>query len=341
MNIRNKNIHKAFLTALLIIIGSHLFALKLPVYLNWHSSNAFTVYDMQYLESARLKHLYRVNTGVDHLFSKGIRTGLEITNKEEMLESKILLRHAYVEYKPDKYFVKFSIHDFGFGNTFHLYNRNYDDYYFDENVLLNSRWIGMHSGYADNSNKWSIGLGGNELNWLLCETSYQKKLDQTEANVYVHYTLKDSDNSVMAFDAGTELKTGYKALKLHSGFNYNYQPESFCMSELFKWHLVNELQILISNDLRFILSLDLQTKRKDTKVNYLSEFCLDFKKNAFQSYAGLRKQNILTKDVFTSFLDVNYNLTKNFTVGCLFNHVNTIDEDAYVKFAIQTKYVLN
>jgi hypothetical protein len=332
---------KHVIITVMIICSTHLMAIQLPVYLQWRSSNSFTFYDLRELETSRLKQVYRITTGIDTLFSNGISTRLELSNKDELLDSQILIRNAVIGYNNRRFSFQAAMQDFGYGNTFHLYNRNNDDAFFNENVLLNNRWYGIHSGFNFGKSFFGGGIGSNELNWLLCETNFKNESDMAVVNIYSHYTLRDSYYSVMAFDVGLELKYGLDWFGLHSGFNYHYLPESTHLPDIKSWHLINEMNLSISHNARLILSSDLQTKTEESKIYHLYEGCLDYSEGRFQGYMGIRRQNILSNEALTTFLDLNYAIRKKLSVGIVFDLVKIINEDSYIKFGIQTNYLLD
>jgi len=315
-----------------------LMALEVPVYFDWKSSNSVSIYNIYDFNSTRIKQEYRINLGVDTLFCNNIRTSVEIGNRNELLNSKVVFKHVIIDYNMPRYYLTIAMHDFGYGNNFFLYNRSYDDYYFNENVLLNSRWYGLHSGLKYSNHSLGIGIGTNEVNWLLCEANYKFSKNMHDFILYHHFNLRDNDNTVEAYDTGAEIGLDLNKYKLHSGFNYTYQPVSFAIDEMDKWYLINEIQVRLSPKFNAILSLDLQTKRKDKTTYYVGESCLNYTSNKYQSNIGLRAQNVLSEVAFTPFWDFSYELIDKLSIGIVNSLTLIKNNDAYYKFAFQTSY---
>ncbi|MFO7660400.1 MAG: hypothetical protein R6V77_05765, partial [Candidatus Cloacimonadaceae bacterium] len=91
-------IKKALLFIMLAMICQILTAVRLPIYLDWRSSLSYSVYDRSEHVSSKLAELYKVNAGIDSLFSNGIRTRLELANEEKRLVSQVIVKHAIIDY---------------------------------------------------------------------------------------------------------------------------------------------------------------------------------------------------------------------------------------------------
>jgi len=334
-------IRKATAAISLIAIStccSVLLCLQLPVFMDWRSSNSYLFYDLQQLHTSRLKQTYKINVGIDTLFSNGIGVNLNLENQSRYLDSQIVIRNASIDYSNDKYYLQTAIQDFGYGNGFLLYNRNYDDFLYNENTLLNSKWYGIHAGLKFGNSMLGGGIGENDLNGLLCELNLKYKHNNGRATLYGHFTLRDSYYNAVALDGGYEFHHQYKSVNLHSGFNYHHLPEAFALPVIHDWHLINELNIAVTPFMKVILSTDLEKKHSIEELSKLYEICFDFAKGRYQIYTGVRWQNVLVSEFLIPFIDFNYSIKDNLSIGCVLDNVIIFDEDNYVKFGIQTKY---
>ncbi len=340
VSVNNKMV-KYLMVILFLGCLNSLIAIQLPVFFHWRSSNSGLFYDFSKWDTSRAKEHYKINTGIDTLLSDGIRTYLDLTNQDKILESQIVIKEASIEYNNDKMSLQLAIQDFGYGSTFKLYNRRNDDYYFGENMLYNNRWHGMHAGYKSGNYTLGAGIGGNELNWSVFEANVKYQYDRSSLVLYHNYVHKESFYSVIAYDFGAEVIIDKDWICIHSGYNYHYLPESRHLPAIDSWININELNLPLSQWMKLTLSSSMKTNTEDSKINHIYEGSFDFIRNRFHNTLGVRKQNLISSNTYTTFLDSNYFIRKNLMIGIFIDYVNIIPQDSYFKFGFQTNYALD
>jgi hypothetical protein len=287
-----------------------------------------------------MNQVYKIDIIADTLLTNGIGFNLDLRNKSKLIDSRVIIKNAGITYDTDSYYVQTAIQDFGYGHNYFLYNRNYYDYYYNENTLLNAKWYGIHFGKKFSNSSLGCGVGENDLNGVLGEVNYKNNLPDGNITLFSHVIVRDSYYSQLAFDAGYEYEQQIKGVGLKSGFNYHFLPKSFCLPDIREWHSVNELQLPILSNLKLILSSDIQKKFRESRLNRIYEGCVDFNKGRYQVYTGFRYQNILDSKIYNPFLDINYLVQDQLSLGLTMGDFSISNDDHYVKVGIQTKYVL-
>ncbi len=316
-------------------------SLQLPVFLDWRSSNSYLFYHLDEHDASRIKQVYVINTGIDTLFSNGIRTRLELTNQDIRLDSRILIKEALVSWQSESFILETAMKDFGQGKGYFLFNRRNDDSLFDDYALFSYRWHGLQAGYTKGSNAFGAGLAGNDLNLFLAGANYEYRQENREFRLFGAYVHKDNHYTVAAFDAGSELSYYIDALSFRAGFNYHYLPESKHLPEMGNWHLLSEAKYSFSPQAALILSADLNKEHNDSEPDYLYEGCLDVSFGKLQSYAGARVQSVFSENAYTGFLDCNYFVREKLKLGIFCDYVIIPQGENYVKAGIQTSFMMD
>jgi len=331
---------RAALTIILSINISLLLSIKLPVFLDWRSSNSYAYYGLDENDISAMNELYKVRVGIDTLFNNGIGIKVALTNQEERLFSQTVFDYAIINYRYNKASVQLSMKDYGYGKNFLLYNRRFDNPWYGRNALFEYRWHGLEISYDAGKNRLTAGIGGNEINQFICHADYNFKPDYLELNLFTVYAQEDNQYTTDIYNVGSEFLIDNNFLSLQSCFSYNYLPESKHHPEMDYWHVINELAIVFVPQIKLSLSSDHQTYAKNNKTDYLYEGCLSFSIKRWQNNIGVRKQTIPLEKVYTYFADVNYTLVKNLEIGLFSDYNNlTISKD-YLKIGFQARYTL-
>lgn len=317
-----------------------LFSVQLPVYLNWRSSNNYFYTKIFTDVTTGHQDLYRINLGLDTLFTNGIRTQVEITNQESKLNSQVVFDHAIIGYYNDYGTLQVSMQNFGYGKGFFLNNRRNDHPYYNENTLLNYKWYGLNPSFKLNDSEIGLGMAGNNFNEFMGDVNYKLKKEPINLELFGFYANNDNQYTLDILHLGYLMTYHNQLLKYHSGFVYNIIPKSNFLHQMEGWHLINEVRIKPLDYASLILSTEHQTQIDKKKTDYQYELCIDGYYQKAQCYAGINLKSLPNEEAVTYFVDGNYTLVRDFTLGMFFDFVTMTKSDNYYKFGIQTKYSL-
>lgn len=331
-------IKKMLISVTLVLICQIALALSLPIYLDWRSSFAYSMYDLSDHTSSKLAELYKVSAGIDTLFNYGIRTRLELTNEEKRLVSQVIVKHAIIDYLCDDYEVQLSMQDYGYGKGFFHNERRNDHPFFDQNALVNYRWHGVSYTHKLNKHSLGLGMGSNDVNIFLSDLYYRFHLKPVDLQVFGMYAHKDSRYTTLKYHLGYDATVTFKNWQLRSGYVFEHIPEHKNIAEMEGWHLINELSYSISDNIKTLLSSEHQKQLANSDTDHLYEACIDLNYNKLQSFIGLNIRSLPDEEAVTYFLDLNFSPVQNLVLGAFFDYVDFSKSDDYTKIGLQTRY---
>jgi len=313
-------------------------AVSLPIYLDWRSSLAYSIYDLSDHTSSKLAELYKVNAGIDTLFANGIRTRLELSNEEKRLVSQVIIKHAIIDYICEDYEVQLSIQDYGYGKVFFINNRRNDHPFYDQNALANYRWHGISYTQKLSNHSLGLGVGSNDVNIFLSDLNYRFKLNPVDLQVFGIYAHKDSRYTTIKYHLGYDATVAFKNWQLRSGYVFEHIPEHKNIVEMDGWHLINELSYSINDNIKTIISIEHQNQLAKSETDHLYEACIDLKYKKLQNYVGLNTRSLPDEEAITYFLDLNFHPVQDLVLGAFFDYVNLSKSNDYMKFGLQTRF---
>jgi hypothetical protein len=326
------------ITALGLICTSQLECRELPFYLNWDSSNSYTFYEIQDDYTGKLRDNYKIHFGIDTLMANDIRVRLDLTNQEMRQFSQVVINHAMIDYHYKQIGLQLSMQDFGYGKGFWLYNRRSDDALYNKNSLLDYRWHGISSTLNLAEHQLGIGFSGSSINRTIAESNYRLQNDYLNLKAFAVIINKHSQYNTVVYHGGTELSLSNEWIGLHSGVAYQSLPKSHFFPAMDSWHLINELDLEITNALKIIMSADLQTTPEDKKPDHIYEICLGFSHDKLQSYAGASEKTVFNQKAYTYFAEFRWQFQSNLTIGLFYDYVNMTENDNYSKVGLQTQF---
>lgn len=329
------------LTTLLIIMSAlPVYGNTLPVYLNWHSSNSYKYYSLLSEYSIHIKDDYNVHFGIDTLY-KDIHAQIDLANQEEGLFSQVIIDHAILDYQTERYGLKLSMEDFGYGKDFLLYNRRNDDALFGKSRLFSYRWHGIDTMVRYKNHHIGLGLGNNYVNYTVSEAYYGYQSELLNLKAFAVYTPNDNQFNIPVYHFGTELIAKKGILSLHSAYAYTTYPEHKFFPEMDNYQLLNELSLMLTPQVRLILSSDYKTIPENNEEEYLNELALALNYKKLHNYIGINQKTILTEKAITYFADVNFHVIHNLSVGLFYDYTDFSEIDSYSKIGIQSSYSWN
>jgi hypothetical protein len=326
---------------LIVIAGTTVLnGAQVPCFIDWRSSYGTLFYNIAHDETSSLAYLYKVTAGIDTVFANGLGTRLVFTNEEKGLFSQVLLKQAIVSYRFKDNAVELAMKDTGYGDDFQVFNRRNDDILFGRNALVEYRWNGITYVRQLGISSISAGFGTNIRNGALANLEYRFKKPGADITLFGYYVQNDSQNTLQAFNSGTEARLTYRQVELHSAFSFRYVRKHKTFPAESSWHLINELKFNITTDCNVSLSSALSKDSENNILHDTDELCLITRYSKINSKLGIKTQSLPAERGYTYFLDLCYNPINTLMLGTYFDYVDPTRSDNYYRIGIQTSYTL-